>query len=65
MTEAQKEIVYKSIILLDKKDVKEITGWGENTVNREFAKEGFPILKVGKKAQVEMNAFLNYLQTRR
>lgn len=32
MTEKQKEIVAKELIMLDMKDIMELTGWCENVV---------------------------------
>lgn len=66
MTKEQKEIVKKEIILLDKEDVMELTGWCENVVDRTFAHDvEFPAIKKGKKCQVELGAFKKYLSQRR
>lgn len=66
MTKEQKEIVNQEVILLDKKDVMEITGWSDNVVRDTFAyDESFPAIKKGKKYQVELRAFQQYLGVRR
>ena len=53
MTEKQKEIVAKELIMLDMKDIMELTGWCENVVRKMFANEkDFPAIKKGKKYQV-------------
>lgn len=66
MTKKQKEKIQTEIILLDKKDVQELTGWGENTVTQKFAHdEDFPAIKIGKKYQIEAGAFLEYLRSGR
>ena len=45
MNKEQKKIVQDTIILLDKKDIKEITGWGENTINKIFSNDdSFPAM---------------------
>lgn len=66
MTKYQLQVVNKEIILLDKEDVKMLTGWGENTINKLFANnKDFPAIKIGKKYQVELGALKEYLKTRR
>ncbi len=66
MTEKQKEIVAKELIMLDIKDIMELTGWCENVVRRMFAYDkDFPAIKKGKQYQVELNSFKNYLAKRR
>jgi len=66
MTEKQKEIVAKELIMLDIKDIMELTGWCENVVRRMFAYDkAFPAIKKGKQYQVELNSFKNYLAKRR
>lgn len=66
MTKKQKEKIENEIILLDKKDVQELTGWGENTVAQKFAyDEEFPAIKIGRKYQIEAGAFLEYLRSGR
>lgn len=66
MTEKQKEIVSKELIMLDIKDIMELTGWCENVVRRMFAYDkDFPAIKKGKQYQVELNSFKNYLAKRR
>lgn len=66
MTEKQKEIVAKELIMLDIKDIMELTGWCENVVRKMFANEkDFPAIKKGKKYQVELNSFKKYLEKRR
>ncbi len=65
-TKEQKEIVNKELILLDMQDVMEITGWSDNVVRRLFAyNEAFPSLKIGKRYQVELGAFKEFLSKRR
>ena len=62
----QKEAVKNEIILLHKEDVKEITGWGQNTIDDVFAHDmEFPAIRKGKKHQVELGALKKYLSTRR
>lgn len=66
MTKEQKEIVSRELILLDIDDVIEITGWCENVVRKTFAyAKDFPAIKKGKKYQVELSAFKEYLNKRR
>ena len=66
MTDKQKEIVAKELIMLDIKDIMELTGWCENVVRRMFAYDkDFPAIKKGKQYQVELNSFKNYLAKRR
>ena len=63
MLKEQMEILNKKVILLDKKDIKELTGWGENTINNLFAYDtSFPAIRIGKKYQIEVEAFLEYLR---
>ena len=50
MTKSLEKIVKEEIILLEKKDVKKITGWGQNVVDYIFKNdEDFPAIKIGKK----------------
>ncbi len=66
MTKLQKEIVEKELIMLDKKDIMELTNWSQGVVNRIFAHdEDFPAIKKGKKSLVELNALKKYLSKRR
>ena len=66
MTDKQKDIVAKELIMLDIKDIMELTGWCENVVRRMFAYDkDFPAIKKGKQYQVELNSFKNYLAKRR
>ena len=54
------------MILLDIKDVMQYTGWSDNVVRRMFAYDkDMPALKIGKKYQVELGAFKEYLSKRR
>ena len=63
MLKEQMEILNKKVILLDKKDIKELTGWGENTINNLFAYDtSFPAIRIWKKYQIEVEAFLEYLR---
>ena len=65
-TKAQQTIVESELILLDMKDVMYYTGWSDNVVKRLFAYDkDLPVLKIGKKNQVELNAFKHYLSKRR
>lgn len=65
-TKVQQTIVEKELILLDMKDVMQYTGWSDNVVKRLFAYDKeLPVLKIGKKNQVELNAFKQYLSKRR
>lgn len=58
MTKEQKQIAQNELIMLDMKDVQELTGWCENVVRRIFAYDkDMPALKFGKKYQVELGAF--------
>ena len=64
-TEMQKKIVEEQIVLLDMKDVQEITNWSEGTIKKLIATDkNFPILKQGKTHLVELSAFKQYLGTR-
>lgn len=66
MTKQQKEIVQQQIIMLDMGDVMELTGWCEQVVRNIFAYDkNFPAIKKGKKYQVELSAFKEYLRQRR
>lgn len=66
MNKVKEHIVNEKIILLDKEEVKELTGWGINVIDRLFAyyKE-FPAIKIGKKYQIELDALKNFFQIRR
>lgn len=66
MTIEQKQIATKQLIMLDMQDVMNLTGWCENVVRNTFAYDkSFPAIKKGKKYQVELNAFKDYLSQRR
>ena len=66
MRKSIEEIVKEQIILLDKNDVKNLTGWGQNVIDYIFKNDmDFPAIKIGKKYQVELNAFKEYLRIRR
>lgn len=66
MNNIKENIEKEEIILLEKKDVKELTGWGTNVIDRLFAYDKeFPAIKIGKKYQIELTALKAYLQTRR
>ncbi len=66
MTKEQKQIAITELIMLDMNDVMDITGWCENVVRNTFAyDENFPAIKKGKKYQVELGAFKEYLSKRR
>lgn len=66
MTQSQMDIVKREIILLDKEDLKQLTGWGENAINKVFAyNEDFPATKIGKKYQVELGALKEFFKKRR
>lgn len=63
MAKNRMDLLNQKVILLDKKDIKELTGWGENTVNDLFAHDtSFPAIRIGKKYQIEVEAFLEYLR---
>lgn len=65
-TKAQQTIVEKELILLDMKEVMQYTEWSDNIVRRLFRSDNdFPAIKIGKKYQVELNAFKQYLSKRR
>lgn len=66
MTNEQREIITKELIFLDMNDVMELTGWCENVVRKMFAYDKeFPAIKKGKKYQVELTSFKEYLRKRR
>lgn len=66
MNKEQKKIVQDTIILLDKKDIKEITGWGENTINKIFSNDdSFPAMKIGKKYQIERGSIIELYEKRK
>lgn len=66
MTKQQKEIAEQQIIMLDMGDVMELTGWCKQVVRNIFAYDkNFPAIKKGKKYQVELSAFKEYLRQRR
>lgn len=66
MTKEQRQIAITELIMLDMNDVMDITGWCENVVRNTFAyDENFPAIKKGKKYQVELGAFKEYLSKRR
>lgn len=66
MTEEQRKIVNKELILLDLEDIMELTGWCENVVRKTFQYDNeFPAIRKGKKYQVEFHAFKKYLEKRR
>ena len=44
----------------------EVTGWCEEVTRKKFAYDKeFPAIKIGKKYQVELGAFKEYLSKRR
>ncbi len=61
----QKNILYNSIILLNVKDIHELTGWCETTI-RNLCKndETFPVKKIGEGYQIELQAFKDWWKTR-
>lgn len=62
MTNEQKEIANKEIILLTIQDVMDLTGWGENITRNMFAHdEDFPAIKKGKYWQVTLKGLEEYL----
>jgi len=66
MTDSQKKVVENELILLNIKNLIDITGWSEATVRKMFKHEDdFPAIKKGKEYQVEYSAFKNYLSKRR
>lgn len=66
MTKDKIQVFNNLLVLLDIDDVCKITGWCKNTVRNLFAYEtDFPAIKIGKKYQVELNAFRSYLGVRR
>lgn len=66
MTKEQRAIVEKELIMLDIKDVIELTGWCEEVVRKTFAHDtDFPAIKKGKQYQVELNSLKRYLAKRR
>lgn len=66
MTDKQKELVSKELILLNINDVVEVTGWCKQVVRNTFADDkDFPAIKKGKEYQVELGAFKEYLNNRR
>lgn len=66
MTKVQREIVDKELIMLDKKDIMELTRWSKGVVDKMFAHDKeFPAIKKGKKCLVELSAFKKYLSKRR
>ena len=53
------------MILLDIKDVSELTGWCEAVTRKTFKyNDKFPAIKIGKSYQVELNALLDFLKNR-
>lgn len=64
--EERKSVIDNAIILLNMKEVMEVTGWSEVIVRRMFANESeFPAIKKGKENQVELEALKKYLSERR
>ena len=65
MTKQQKEFVQKSLILINRKEMSELMGWGKGTVDKLFSKDPeFPSIKIGKTSVVEFDAFKDYLKKR-
>ena len=62
MTQEQREIAQKTIVLLDIDEISNLTGWCASKV-RELCTQDkdFPVIKVGKSYQVELTAFKEYL----
>lgn len=56
-----KERLKDEIILLDIDDIMHITGWGENSVRKIMKEKDFPLLQIGKKNQVLLESFKEYL----
>lgn len=55
----------EEIVLLSTNDVKELTGWGIRTVRKVMNEKDFPLIKIGRKNQVEKSAFKEYLNHKR
>lgn len=58
-------LIANRIILLNKKEIREIFGYCERSVDKMFADSEFPAISFGKKHLVELDALKKYLSTRR
>lgn len=66
MTQEQKSVIERELILLNIKDVIKLTGWSEAVVRKLFAyEEDFPAIKKGKEYLVEYSALKKYFSQRR
>lgn len=62
MTQEQRELAQKEIVLLDIEEISNLTGWCPSKVRELCTQdEKFPVMKVGKSYQVELTSFKKYL----
>lgn len=62
---AMPQVVSSEVKFYTIKDVQEMTGWSEMTVQRLFNDPGFPTADFGRNKVVETHALMNYFSTRR
>ena len=64
--ENKKSLNVNECIFLTRKDVAELTGWSEKTVNTLFQTDKtLPVLDFGKKELVSSTAFIEWTKTRK
>ena len=62
MTQEQREIAQKEIVLLDIDEISNLTGWCPSKVRELCTQDiNFPVMKIGKSYQVELTTFKEYL----
>jgi len=63
MTEEQRKIAERELVILNIQDVMELTGWCENVTRDIFAHDKrFPKIKKGKFYQVTLTGLKRYLE---
>lgn len=66
MTQEQREIAQKEIVLLDIEEISNLTGWCPSKVRELCAHDkAFPVIKIGKRYQVELSSFKDFLKNKR
>lgn len=55
----------QEIVLLNMNDIEKLTGWSPVTIKKVMRQKDFPALKIGKENQVCLEAFKQYLMSRR
>ena len=64
--EDKKSLNVNECVFLTRKDIAELTGWNEKTVNKLFQTDKtFPVIDYGKKELVSSTAFIEWTKTRK